>query len=166
MDFLKPHRRNPARRTRKTKSTAHKHSSPKSHEKKKSKSPVHASKANKKGGTRKVRKAAPWSGWGKVAPKGHERTLMLRKCGPKCFLGPEKSFPICAKNTCKPNDKGIYAAYVRARQWGKSKSSYKGRARPRHSRNVYTKVARKAKRMLTKRGYKVGKSNSTRRRRK
>ena len=29
----------------------------------------------------------------------------------------KKSFPICSKNTCKVNTKGIYAAYVRAKQW-------------------------------------------------
>ncbi len=154
-----PHRRNPPRSTRKRSGT--KNTSSRAAVKSKL-LPVKA-KSNARG-TRKMRKAVPWSGWGKVAPKGHERTLMLRKCGPKCFLGPEKSFPICAKNTCKPDDKGIYAAYVRARQWGKSKSSYKGKARPRHGRSVYTKVARKAKRMLTKRGYKVGKSKRTRRR--
>lgn len=41
------------------------------------------------------------------------------------FLGPKKSFPICNKNTCKLNSKGVYAAYVRSRQFRNRKSSYK-----------------------------------------
>ena len=106
---------------------------------------------------RSSRKQVPWAGWSKQAPKGHARTVMLRKCGKKCFLGPRKSFPICTKGTCKVNNKGVYAAYVRARQWGKRKSAYKGRSHPTHSRRVYTQVARKAKRMLKKKGIFRGK---------
>ena len=98
------------------------------------------------------RRAAPWAGWAAVAPQGHARTVMLRDCGKKCFLGPNKSFPICAKRTCKVNDKGLYAAYVRARQWGKAPRKYKGKSRPRHKQRVYRRVARTAKRMLARRG--------------
>ena len=103
---------------------------------------------------RSTRRKMPWAGWGKVAPKGHARTVMLKKCGRKCFLGPKKSFPICSKGTCKVNSKGVYAAFVRARQWGKPKSAYKGRSRPTHRRGVYTTVARRANRMLRKMGAK------------
>ena len=70
----------------------------------------------------------------------------------KCFLGPKKSFPICAKGTCKINKKGLYAAYVRARQWGKKRYSYKGRSRPTMRQSTYKSVARKAKSMLKRRG--------------
>ncbi len=64
----------------------------------------------------RVRKS-PWAGWAKVSPKrGVERNIMLEKCGKKCFLGPDKSFPICNKGTCKVNKKGVHAAYVRAKQ--------------------------------------------------
>jgi hypothetical protein len=77
---------------------------------------------------------------------------MKRKCGKKCFLGPKKSFPVCAKGTCKVNTKGLYAAYVRARQWGKRRSSYKGRSRPTMKQGTYKRVARKAKSMLKRRG--------------
>ena len=109
------------------------------------------------GRTRKrSRRMVPWAGWGKVAPKGHERTVMKRDCGDKCFLGPDKSFPICASGTCDIDDKGLWAAYVRARQWGNEASSYKGKARPTRRRGVYTRVARDARRMLEDRGYKVG----------
>jgi hypothetical protein len=84
-------------------------------------------------------------GWmGKIAPQGHARTVMLRDCGKKCFLGPDKSFPVCA-----------YAVYIRARQWGKSDSSYNGKSRPSMKRRVYADVARKAKKILDKKGYDV-----------
>ena len=56
-------------------------------------------------------------GWSKQQPGAHQRTLMLKRCGKKCFLGPNKSFPICSKNTCKVNKKGVLSAYKRARQW-------------------------------------------------
>ena len=111
---------------------------------------------SRRAGTRKSRRrggrAVPWKGWGKIAPQGHARTVMLRKCGRKCFLGPRKSFPVCAKGTCKINKKGLYAAYIRARQWGKKRSSYKGRSRPRHAQRVYRRVARSARAMLRSRG--------------
>ena len=55
-------------------------------------------------------------GWSKKSPGQHQRTVMLRKCGKKCFLGSNKSFPICNKNTCTINKKGIHAAYIRASQ--------------------------------------------------
>ena len=103
---------------------------------------------------RRSRKQVPWAGWGKEAPKGHQRTVMLRDCGRKCFLGPEKSFPICKRHTCKVSDKGLYAAFVRAREWGKKRSSYKGKAKPTMKQWRYKEIADKAKRMLTRRGYK------------
>jgi hypothetical protein len=56
-------------------------------------------------------------GWKKEKPGFHQRTVMLKKCGKKCFLGPKKSFPICKKNTCRISKKGIHAAYVRSRQY-------------------------------------------------
>tara|TARA_Y100000389_G_C17391396_1_gene480077 strand:- start:603 stop:1091 length:489 start_codon:yes stop_codon:yes gene_type:complete len=102
--------------------------------------------------SRTRRKSMPWSGWAKISPKGRARTVMKRKCGKKCFLGPKKSFPVCAKGTCKVNSKGLYAAYVRARQWGKKRSSYKGRSRPTMKQSTYKRVARKAKSMLKRRG--------------
>ncbi len=71
--------------------------------------------------TRKKRKSATWKS---RAPNTKERTIMLRNCGKKCFLGPNKSFPICSKRTCKINNKGVLAAYVRARQFRKKGSKY------------------------------------------
>ena len=51
-------------------------------------------------------------GWKKDKPGYHQKTIMLRKCGRKCFLGPGKSFPICKKNTCAISSKGVYSAYI------------------------------------------------------
>lgn len=72
----------------------------------------------------------PWKGWAKQEPSQHQRTIMLRKCGKKCFLGKKTSYPICKKNTCKISKKGVWAAYIRAQQ---TKS---------------TRISRRAKRLL------------------
>ena len=132
----------------------------------------------------KSRKAIPWAGWRKLAPKGAQRTRMYKKCGKKCFLGAKTrgdkkhpNFPICVKNTCKVSKKGIWAAYIRAKEWGNPRKSYKSKgkmvtmrsktgktkrvhfkgSRPAQKRSYYTKIARKAKRMLESRGENVGK---------
>ena len=76
-------------------------------------------------------------GWKGEKPGYHQRTIMLKKCGKKCFLGPNKSFPICKKNTCKISKKGVQSAYNRARQF-----RTKGRK--------YSIIANKAKKMLQK----------------
>ena len=121
----------------------------------------------KKGGrSRGTRKNVPWKGWSKEKPSTAQRTKMMRKCGKKCFLGPKKSFPVCKKNTCKVSSKGLWAAYVRAKEWGKKSSSYKGKARPSMKRGVYSRVARKSKKMLERRGFKVGESKTRKHRRK
>ena len=111
---------------------------------------------------KKSRKSVPWKGWGKLAPKGVQRTRMYKKCGKKCFLGTKTrgdkqhpDFPICAKGTCKVNKKGLWAAYIRAKQWGKSRSSYKT-SKPSFKRSYYTTISRKAKKMLKKLGVSVG----------
>ena len=83
----------------------------------------------------------PTKGWKREKPGFHQRTVMLKKCGKKCFLGPNKSFPICKKNTCKISSKGVYAAYIRARQY-----SSKGRK--------YKNISSKAKKLLIKMGAK------------
>jgi len=65
-------------------------------------------------------KNTPWRGWKKAVPTRKERTQMLSKCGKKCFLGPGKSYPICKRGTCKVDKRGVYAAYVRSRQYHKN----------------------------------------------
>ncbi len=76
-------------------------------------------------------------GWSKQQPGTHQRTVMMKKCGNKCFLGPNKTFPICTKNTCSINKKGVYSAYIRAKQYLSIKGTQK-----------YRKIANKAHRML------------------
>ena len=108
------------------------------------------------------------AGWHSQAPGMHERTVMKKECGSKCFLGPvgESCFPICTKGTCTTNDKGVYAAYVRAREYGTKKMKSKRSKRSKtnkikkhpvyghnHSKTLYKKIASKAKTMLKKRGY-------------
>lgn len=65
----------------------------------------------------KKQKRSVTRGWKKQSPGRHERTVMLKRCGRKCFLGPGVSFPICTKGTCSVNKKGVHAAYQRARQY-------------------------------------------------
>ena len=115
------------------------------------------------------------AGWAKQAPGTRARREMKAKCGSKCFLGPvgESSFPICATGTCKINYKGIYAAYVRAREHGSAKmrstlkrstnkrsrtnkrSSTNKRSRTNiHTKKQYQNIAARAKKMLIARGFK------------
>ena len=84
-----------------------------------------------------TRKQVPWIGWSKEKPTEHERTIMFQNCGKKCFLGSKKSFPICKKNTCKISNKGVYAAYVRAKEYSSREKKYQT-------------IAKKAKRILTR----------------
>jgi hypothetical protein len=101
------------------------------------------------------------AGWHSLAPSRHERTVMKKQCGSKCFLGPvgESCFPICKKGTCTVNDKGVYAAYVRAREYGSpnKKSNKKKHAiyGHNHTKKLYRKIASKAKTFLKKHGYKA-----------
>jgi hypothetical protein len=74
-----------------------------------------------------TRKNVPWRGWKRENPNQRQRTVMLKKCGKKCFLGTRKSFPICKKNTCSVSKKGVYAAYVRARQTKRNRVASKAR---------------------------------------
>ncbi len=96
----------------------------------------------------KIKKKVPWYGWKKIAPFGDSRIKMYIKFGNKCFLGSRKlinkkypNFPICTKGTCTINKKGLYAAYIRAKQWS-TKSKFK--------KKTYKKIALLAKDMLNK----------------
>ena len=85
----------------------------------------------------KTRKNSSGKGWKKEKPTHRQRTDMLKKCGKKCFLGKNKSFPICKKNTCKISTKGIMAAYIRSRQY-------------RNKSKKYRNISKKAKKMIMK----------------
>lgn len=66
-------------------------------------------------------------GWKNEKPGYKQRTQMMKKCGKKCFLGPNKTYPICKKNTCKISKKGVYSAYIRARQYHRKTISQKAK---------------------------------------
>lgn len=89
----------------------------------------------------KTQRKSYLKGWSKQQPGTHERTLMLHRCGKKCFLGPNKTFPICAKKTCKVHRKGLYAALIRAEEWSTLKKGKQSRK--------YKRIASKARRMLS-----------------
>jgi hypothetical protein len=80
--------------------------------------------------------------WRTQKPGYHQKTVMLKNCGKKCFLGTKKSFPICKKNTCSISKLGIMAAYKRAREYV-SISRTKGKSSKRYSR-----IANRARKML------------------
>ena len=97
--------------------------------------------------------------WSASSPKSvGDRSVVLKKCGRRCFLGPVKSFPICARlgsaggaGTCKIDRHGVQAAYSRAREWAaitarKKGSSSKGAA----AHRKYTAIANRAKSLLSK----------------
>jgi hypothetical protein len=86
--------------------------------------------------TRRNGRGSRTRGWKKQTPGYHQRTVMLKRCGKKCFLGPGKSYPICTKNTCKVNPKGVYSAFIRSSQY--------------HDKNI----SRKANKMLINMGIK------------
>lgn len=75
--------------------------------------------------TRKNGRGSATRGWKLQKPGFHQKTVMLQRCGKKCFLGPGKSYPICTKNTCKVNARGVYSAYIRARQFHRKNISRK-----------------------------------------
>ena len=103
---------------------------------------------------RHTRKKLPWAGWSQQVPNAKQRTTMYKECGNKCFLGKithnkqHPNFPICIKNTCRISKKGVYAAYVRARQWGSTKSNYRRKHNPRNIRKTYINIANKAMREM------------------
>ena len=80
--------------------------------------------------------------WRTQKPGYHQKTIMLKNCGKKCFLGTKKSFPICKKNTCTISKSGVMAAYKRAREYV-SISRTKGKSTKRYSR-----IANRARKML------------------
>ena len=68
---------------------------------------------------RSVGRGGRTRGWKIASPgRGRERSVMKKKCGSKCFLSPARNgYPICARNTCKPDCRGIISAKVRAGQY-------------------------------------------------
>ena len=100
--------------------------------------------------------------WSRDAPKSiGDRSAVLSKCGQRCFLGPGKTFPICARlgsgagagsgaGTCKVDRRGVAAAYSRAREWAAITARKKRTASGARAHRRYTAVARRAKAILSK----------------
>jgi len=87
-------------------------------------------------------------GWAKQQPGYHDRTVMFKTCGQTCFLGPRKTFPICTRNTCKVNRKGLYAAYIRAEEY-KTLSGL-GKTKKDKGNSKYYRISSKARTLLAK----------------
>ena len=96
--------------------------------------------------------------WSRDAPKSiGDRSAVLSKCGRRCFLGPGKTFPICARlgsgsgsGTCKIDRRGVAAAYSRAREWAAITARKKRTVAGARAHRRYTAVARRAKAILSK----------------
>ena len=62
---------------------------------------------------------SPMKGWARAKPDTvAERKALARRCKGRCFLLPEeRKYPVCAKGsaTCKPDCRGLLAAYSRAK---------------------------------------------------
>ena len=93
-----------------------------------------------------TRRNNPVKGWKRENPGFHQKTVMLNKCGKKCFLGPGKSFPICKKNTCRVSSRGVYAAYMRSRQY-------------RNKSRKYVNISKRAEKMLVKIAFRKSEQN-------
>lgn len=79
--------------------------------------------------------------WKALCPNNSERKKMKKNCGKKCFLGKKLSYPICSKNTCKVNKKGVRAALYRANQGKNIRGTKK-------SKNYYNKIIKRAEKLL------------------
>ena len=102
--------------------------------------------------------------WSASAPKSvGDRAAVLKKCGRKCFLGPGKSFPICARlggaggaagaGTCKIDRHGVQAAYSRASEWAAITARKKGTSvKAARAHRKYTAIAKRAKSLLKRKG--------------
>lgn len=83
--------------------------------------------------------------WTRTNPGYYERTVMLKKCGKKCFLGSQKTFPICARGTCKVSRAGVQSAYIRAREMVRRSRE---KTISKHGKSYYYEVAKKARNLL------------------
>ena len=98
--------------------------------------------------------------WSTSAPKTvGDRAAVLKKCGRRCFLGPGKSFPICARlgaagsaGTCKIDRHGVQAAYSRAREWASITARKKRTSANNRQHRKYTAIAKRAKTLLKRKG--------------
>jgi len=85
--------------------------------------------------------------WRNNKPSTHQRTLQMKRCGKKCFLGSKKSFPICNKGTCKTSKGGLVSAYIRAREMTRRA---RDRTIEKHRAPYYYRIAKNATKLLHK----------------
>lgn len=67
-----------------------------------------------------ARSSSPSRGWKDVEPhRGPERRGLYAQCGAECFADPANlKYPMCDKDdNCRPDCRGMEAAYARARQY-------------------------------------------------
>ena len=88
-----------------------------------------------------------YKSWRRNQPTTHQRTLQMKRCGKKCFLGSKKSFPICNTGTCTPSKGGVLSAYVRAREMTRRA---RNKSIKKHAASYYYKIAKQAKTLLRK----------------
>ncbi len=96
--------------------------------------------------TRKRSTLLPWAGW--VAPSQAERRQLRANCGAKCFMGPGVSFPVCkptTKNGCQIDQKGVWAAYIRAKEFSSPKKT-----RIATKRRHYQRIANRSHKLIQK----------------
>ena len=72
-------------------------------------------KTRKHKNNKKTKKINIWKNWKQFTPNKTQRKKMYKRCGKKCFLGKNLSFPVCKKNTCKI--KRSFAPYIRSKHW-------------------------------------------------
>jgi hypothetical protein len=88
-----------------------------------------------------------YKNWRRNKPTTRERTLQMKRCGKKCFLGSKKSFPICNAGTCKLSKGGIMSAYIRSREMTRRAIE---RTIKKHRAPYYYNISKKAKSLLIK----------------
>jgi hypothetical protein len=79
-------------------------------------------------GQRRPRGQSRLGGWDDRAPMTKkERAKVAKKCGSRCFAGPNRSYPMCSKDSrvCGTDCMGARAAFSRARQYKKPKIALK-----------------------------------------
>ena len=86
-----------------------------------------------------------YKSWRHNNPTASQRTLQLKRCGKKCFLGSKKSFPICNAGSCKPSKGGLISAFIRAREM--TRRARDGTIK-KHCAPYYYSIAKKAKTIL------------------
>ena len=86
-----------------------------------------------------------YKSWRRNKPSRRQRTLQMKRCGKKCFLGSKKSFPICNVGSCKPSKGGLVSAYVRAREMTRRA---RDRTIEKHRAPYYYSIAKKATKLL------------------